>query len=345
MTLFLHFVPKLPTDLTAEFDAVVNTEKRIYTESNHSATHLLHEALRTALGNHVEQRGSLVHPNYLRFDFSHFQKLTDDEIVTVEKLVNLRIRENIALEEQRDLPLNEAKALGAMSLFGEKYGETVRVIRFGTSIELCGGTHVKSTGQISLFKITSESSTAAGIRRIEAVTGAKALEYVNEKIEELETIAEIVKNKKALTGVQHLVKENIKLKSDVQQLTAGQASQIKTDLLNKVEEKNGVRIIAAVVDIDSGDAIKDLAFQLKKEVDNLLLILGSAINGKAHLTLVIDEKLVKDKGWDAAVLIREFAKEIQGGGGGQPFYATAGGKDVNGISKAIQKARDLVGVG
>ncbi|HXH19561.1 MAG TPA: DHHA1 domain-containing protein, partial [Chitinophagales bacterium] len=340
--LILHFTERLPAHPEKKFRAVVNKEKRLATVYNHSATHLLHEALRTVLGKHVEQRGSLVHPDYLRFDFSHFQKVTDEELAKIEMLVNEKIQQNIPRDERRHVPFDEAKKMGAMALFGEKYGDTVRVIRFGTSVELCGGTHVQSTGQIGVFKIISESAVAAGIRRIEALTGPKALEYLNQKIAELKKIEALVKNPNVVAGVENLVNENRALAREIEKMQSVISGSIKESLKQNVQRLNGINYIGSIVNLRSADALKDLSYQLKNEVKNLFLVLGANIDGKPHLAVMIDEMLVKEKNLHAGSIIRELAREIQGGGGGQPFFATAGGKNPEGLKKAVERARSFI---
>jgi alanyl-tRNA synthetase len=338
--LIVHWADKLPTNPSATFRASVDKQKRQYTELNHSATHLLQEALREVLGDHVQQKGSLVNQDVLRFDFSHFSKVTDEELAQVEQLVNERIRANFPLNERRTVPITEAKALGAMALFGEKYGDVVRVIQFGTSVELCGGTHVKATGEIGLLKITTETSVAAGIRRIEAVTGPGALAYINEKLGQLEQITAISRNNAdVVKGIQALADENAALKKELEQATIAQANSLKDSLAKTVQHINGVNYIGATIDLTNADAVKGLAYNLKQEIPNLFLVLGTQVDGKAQLTIMIDDELVKTKGWKAGDLIRDWAKEIQGGGGGQPFYATAGGKNPAGLPKVLELAQ------
>ncbi len=341
--LIVHLTEKLPENPEATFHATVNGEKRLETANNHTATHLLHAALREILGTHVEQKGSLVSPEHLRFDFSHFRKMTDEEIAQTETLVNKKIRENLPREENREMPLKQAKELGAMMLFGEKYGESVRVIRFGESVELCGGTHVNATGQIGLFKIVSESAIAAGIRRIEAITGERAEQFVNGQMETLKTIREMVKSPADVTGsIAGLLKENSELSRKVEAFGREQTRQLKAELKGRATVEHGVNIIAAQVDVENAGMLKDLAFGLKNEVDNLFLVLGADIGGKPNLTVMISENLVKDKALNAGRIVREAGREIAGGGGGQPFYATAGGKDPSGIAKAIEKALSFI---
>ncbi len=338
--LIVHWADKLPSNPSATFRASVDKQKRQYTELNHSATHLLQEALREVLGDHVQQKGSLVNQDVLRFDFSHFSKVTDEELAKVEQLVNERIRANYPLNERRTVPIAEAKALGAMALFGEKYGDVVRVIQFGTSVELCGGTHVKATGEIGLLKITTETSVAAGIRRIEAVTGPGALAYINEKLGQLEQITAISRNNAdVVKGIQALADENAALKKELEQATIAQANSLKDSLAKTVQPINGVNYIGATIDLTNADAVKALAYNLKQEIPNLFLVLGTQADGKAQLTIMIDDELVKTKGWKAGDLIRDWAKEIQGGGGGQPFYATAGGKNPAGLPKVLELAQ------
>jgi alanyl-tRNA synthetase len=341
--LIVHWADKLPSEPSAIFRASVDKQKRQYTELNHSATHLLQEALREVLGEHVQQKGSLVNQDVLRFDFSHFSKVTDEELAQVEQLVNERIRANFPLNERRTVPINEAKALGAMALFGEKYGDVVRVIQFGTSVELCGGTHVKATGEIGLLKITTETSVAAGIRRIEAVTGPGALSYINEKLGQLEQITAISRNNAdVVKGIQALADENAALKKELELATIAQANSLKDSLAKTVQHINGVNYIGATIDLTNADAVKGLAYNLKQEIPNLFLVLGTQADGKAQLTIMIDDELVKTKGWKAGDLIRDWAKEIQGGGGGQPFYATAGGKNPAGLPKVLEIAQAFV---
>jgi alanyl-tRNA synthetase len=339
----IHITHKLPADPKATFKAVVNTKKRVSTANNHTATHLLHYALRKVLGKHVEQKGSLVHPDYLRFDFSHFQKVTEEQIREIEQIVNEKIRKNIEIEEHRNIPKDVATEMGAIALFGEKYGDTVRVIKFDDSIELCGGTHVNNTGQIGFFKILNESSVAAGIRRIEAITGEKVVEYVFEEIQELNEIKSLLKNpKNPVESVQHLLNKVAEQNKQIEEMVSQQAQSVKKQLKDQLESINGIHFIGVKVGLNSVSAIKDIAFQLKNEVDNLVLAIGAEINGKANLSIMISENLVKEKKWNASQMIRDVAKEIQGGGGGQPFYATAGGKNPDGLDTAIQKVKSFI---
>jgi alanyl-tRNA synthetase len=339
----VHYAKKLPEDPYASFKAVVSSEKRRKTANNHTATHLLHHALREVLGQHVEQKGSLVHPDYLRFDFSHFQKLSREETEKIEKIVNYYIRRNISREEKREVPFQQAKEMGATALFGEKYGDLVRVIKFGDIVELCGGTHVDATGQIGFFKITSETAISAGIRRIEAFTADKADEYIRKNLQILEEVSQLLNNPSNVSkSVEKLIEDNNKLNKQVESLLQDKVNSLKRDLLNKMEQVNGVNYIADIIDIDSAGAMKDMAFQMKNEVDNLVLLLGANIDGKANLSLMISENLVKEKDVNANEIISEAAKEIKGGGGGQPFFATAGGKAPDKLGAALDKGRKLL---
>ncbi|MEM7104421.1 MAG: alanine--tRNA ligase [Bacteroidota bacterium] len=340
--LIIHFVKNLPEDITLPVKAVVNKTKRKMTENNHSATHLVHSALREVLGTHVQQKGSLVNDKYLRFDFSHFQKVTEEEIAQIETIVNGKIRENIARQAEL-VPIEDAKKAGAMMLFGEKYGDTVRMVTFDPeySVELCGGCHVPQTGVIGLFKIIREESVASGVRRIEALTADGAEAYVNDQAKTLAEIKNLFKNPKNIVNqVSGLQDENKALKRQLEKLNSLQANLAKDKLKNSAEQINGLTFIGKKVDLDSSDAIKKLAFDLRKEYDNLFLVLGAELNGKANLTVALSDNLTSD--YNAGQIIRELAKEIQGGGGGQPFFATAGGKKVDGIIHAISKARTIL---
>ncbi len=337
--LIVHLTEKLPENPEKTFKAVVNVQKRINTANNHTATHLLHAALREVLGTHVEQKGSLVNADHLRFDFSHFQKMTDEEIEKVEVIVNRKIRENSPKEENRSVPIEEAKELGAMMLFGEKYGDEVRVIKFGESVELCGGTHVAATGQIGMFKIISESAIAAGVRRIEAITAEHAERYINDQLKTLKNIQDTVKGSKDIfESIINLMKENSDLSKQVEVFNRERVKILKSNLKSRVLFERGVNIISGKVDVDNAGMVKDLAFQLKSEVENVFLVLGAEIDGKPNLTVMISEDLIKEKGLNAGQIVREAGKEIKGGGGGQPFYATAGGRDASGLEAAIEKA-------
>ncbi len=336
--LTVHFADRLPDLPNQRFKAVVQGQKRALTCNNHTATHLLHQALREVLGTHVEQKGSLVNSDHLRFDFSHFAKITEKEKEKVEALVNERIRKNISLQEERSVPLRNAIEMGAMALFGEKYNDVVRVVRFNDSVELCGGTHVGSTGQIGLFKIISEGATQAGIRRIEAITSEKAEAYIKKELDALREVRNLLKNPKDLgKSIISLLQQNQQLQKEVETLVREKAKGLQSELLGKMKDVNGVNFLAERVDLDAG-AIKDLAFQLKGKTENLFMVLGSESKGKATLTVMISDNLVKSKGLNAGTIVRELAKEIKGGGGGQPFFATAGGKNAGGIPAALGKA-------
>ena len=340
--LIIHSVNELPANLEVEFKAVVNSNKRRLTKANHSATHLLHQGLREILGTHVEQKGSLVNDSYLRFDFSHFQKVEAGDIRKIEDFVNGKIRENLNLVEERNLPIEEAKERGAMALFGEKYGDTVRLIQFGDSVELCGGTHVNATGEIGLFKITHEGAVAAGIRRIEAVSSANALQQFYAQNDLLNDLKISLKNPKNIKqSIDSLLTENAKLQKEIEGFKAKAAGNLKGELKDKVQLINGVNVLIEEVEVDAGSA-KNIAFQLKAEVERLFLVLASKAGGKPTITILISDELVAEKGWDAGKLVRDLGKHIQGGGGGQAFFATAGGKNVDGVSAALDAARGLV---
>ena len=340
--LIIHYADKLPANPRLPFFAAVNDKNRRLTSANHSATHLLHKALRDVLGDHVEQKGSLVNDKYLRFDFSHFSKLTDEELTEVEQLVNEKVREDISLEELRSTPLSQAKEMGAMALFGEKYGDLVRVIKFGDSVELCGGTHVSSTGKVGLFKIISESSIASGIRRIEAISSEEADRYINDKLRLVNEVSQLLKNPKNVSkAIQDLLDQNTKLSKEIEGLKAEKAQSLKLDLSKKILANDGVNVLIEKVNIDAG-SIKNIAFQLKGEVENLFMVLGSESKGKANLTVLISDQLAKDKALHAGNIVRELAKEINGGGGGQPFFASAGGSNPAGIESALEKAKGFL---
>ncbi len=339
--LVVHFTEEVPHHLDIPFTAEVNASKRNKTRNNHSATHLLHQALREILGTHVEQKGSLVNDEYLRFDFSHFQKITEDELFKIEEFVNDRITEAIKLEENRAMEIQKAKELGAMALFGEKYGDRVRVIKFGHSVELCGGLHVANTASIGIFKIISEGSVAAGVRRIEALTARKALDYLKEKESELATINAIFKNPKELKkSIEDVLAQNEEYKKQLEQLYKEKAHEIGKDLQTKGVLKNEIQIISSKIDLPSS-AIRDLVFQLKNQ-EKTLVVIGQEADGKANISVGVSDDLVKAGKFNAGNIIKELAKEIDGGGGGQAFYATAGGKKTSGIALALKKIFDLV---
>ena len=336
--LAVHLVKKLPKDISATFTLSFNKDRRTAIESNHTATHLMHEALREVLGNHVEQKGSFVSDQLLRFDFSHFHKMTNEEIRKVEQLVNNKIRENIIIEEDRSVPIQTAKEMGAMALFGEKYDEEVRTIRFGSSIELCGGTHISSTGRIGLFRIVSEGAIAAGVRRVEAITAKACDEYIYKKEDMLDHLREMLNNTPDIEGaLQRLIAENEEMKKTVHEFELEMAKNLKQSLISSKEMKDGVNVFSAVLTDVSPDIIKNIAFQLKGEFDdNLFFVAGTVVNNKPNLTLMIGDELVK-KGLHAGNIIRQAAKQIQGGGGGQPHFATAGGANANGLQKAVDE--------
>lgn len=342
--LILHFIDRLPEDVHKTFRASVDLNKRRVTECHHSATHLLHAALRTVLGTHVEQKGSLVNDEYLRFDFSHFSKVTDEQLAAIEDMVNQKVRENIA-SDIREMSIEDAKKTGAMALFGEKYGDTVRVVTFDKnySIELCGGTHVTSTGNIGMFRIVSESAVAAGVRRIEATASVRTQQYYKDQEALLARLKETLKQPKDLEkSVQTLLDERNALEKQLLGMLKEKSQQLKKELLGKVQTVNGISYLSERVALGNADALKDLAFELRNQVDNLFLVLGDEVNGKASLTLAFSDSLVTEKKLNAGQIIRELAKEIKGGGGGQPFYATSGGTDISGIPAALTKARDFV---
>ncbi|QED37575.1 alanine--tRNA ligase [Antarcticibacterium arcticum] len=340
--LIIHFSKNLPDDVNANFMAVVDQSKRLRTQANHSATHLLHQGLRLVLGTHVEQKGSMVNHDHLRFDFSHFSKVSTEELRQVEDFVNEKIKEQIALDENRDLPFQEAVDKGAIALFGEKYGETVRAIRFGESIELCGGTHVKNTGDIWHFKITSEGAVAAGIRRIEAITGEAVQKYFSTQEKLMQEIRTELKNTKdPVKAINSLQEENNTLKKQIEILLRDKAKNLKADLQNELEVVNGVKFLAKKVDLDAG-GIKDLAFQLGDNVQNLFLLLASEQDGKALLSCYISKELVAERDLNAGKVVKDLGRFIQGGGGGQPFFATAGGKNPAGIEEALENARAIL---
>ncbi len=342
--LIIHFCEELPENIAASFTATVDTSKRKLTENNHSATHLLHAALRQVLGTHVAQKGSLVNNENLRFDFSHFSAMTKEEIAKVEQIVNQKIRENIVLDERRSVPIEEAKILGAMMLFGEKYGDSVRVITFDEqySRELCGGTHVKATGQIGLFKIVSEAAVAAGVRRIEAITADAAQELVDSWQFAVESLEKTFSSKDILKSVNQLINEKADLFKKLELFENEKTIAIKTNIKSEIRNSNGVNVLVQLITISNAEQLKNLSFQLKTEVDNLFCVLGCVLNEKPMLSVIISDNLVKEKGLHAGNIIKELAKEIKGGGGGQPFYATAGGNDVNGLQAAIEKAKSFI---
>lgn len=340
--LIVHIVNKMPSDPTAEFTAMVDKEHRKYVTNNHTATHLMHAALREVLGKHVEQKGSLVTADHLRFDFSHFQKVTDEEIAQVEKIVNEKIRTNFKLDEKRSITMKEAQQMGAMALFGEKYGDLVRVVKFGESVELCGGCHVEATGQIGFFKILSEGAVSAGVRRIEAITSVKAESYINNVFDTLKQIENMFKSKQGvIDSVDKLLNENSLMKKELEIFHKESLKILKDKFKKSIIEINGVNIIAENFSGSAADA-KDIAFQLKGEIDKLVCILGGEHDEKPHLSVMISDDIVKEYNLHAGNIIRVAASEINGGGGGQPFFASAGGKNAKGLPEAINKAKNLI---
>ncbi|WDF79885.1 alanine--tRNA ligase [Mucilaginibacter sp. KACC 22773] len=343
--LTVHHVDNLPEDIEDALTAIVDPALRGQTNANHSATHLLHAAMKQVLGSHVNQKGSLVNSDYLRFDFSHFAKVTDEELAQIEAIVNQKVRQNIPLKEERSVLYAEAITSGVTALFGEKYGEYVRVITFEDefSKELCGGTHVQATGQIGFFKIIAESAVAAGVRRIEAITGVAAEVYITNQSRMVDQLKDLLKNPKDLPkSIESLLDENSKLKKEIEKAILEKSSGLKNELAQKVEAVNGINFIAQKVALPNAEAIKNLAYQLKDIVPNLFLVLAADFDGKPSLTVMIAENLVKEKGLHAGNIVKELAKEVKGGGGGQPFFATAGGSDVSGLDNALAKARSFV---
>lgn len=336
--LIISLIKDLPKDAGAVFYAKVNHSERKNTQANHSVTHLLHEALRDVLGTHVEQKGSFVGPDYLRFDFSHFSKMSEDELKLVEDQVNAKIKENISLQEYRDLPIAEATEKGAMMLFGEKYGDHVRMIQFGSSKELCGGTHVKSTGEIGHFKIQTESSTAAGIRRIEAISGDKSSEYFKNLETQLKEISSLLKSKDLSKSVERLIEENQSLKSEIESLKKEKAKGETANWKNDFKESGDKNLLVKKVSLDAG-SVKDIVFQLKKEIPNSVTVIISDADGKPMITVGVSADL--ESKYHAGNIVKELAIAIQGGGGGNPGFATAGGKNLEGIDAAVKKAMEL----
>jgi alanyl-tRNA synthetase len=336
--LIVHKVDKFPAELKQHFIAQIDIERRRMIENNHSATHLLHAALRQVLGAHVQQKGSLVSESYLRFDFSHFNKMTEEEIREVEQIVNKKVRENIILGEARDIPLAEAKERGAMMLFGEKYGETVRMISFDPSysVELCGGCHVPATGRIGVFKIISESAIAAGIRRIEAVTADGAEQFINDKLDELEAIGRLIPQQNIVKGIQILTSENKSLKKELELLQQKMSGGQKDDLLKAIETKGDFKCLFTTVSQVDAKSLKNLLFQIEKEHSPMVVALGAEVKGKPQIMMAISRELTESHDWHAGNLIRAAAAHIKGGGGGQAFFASAGGSDASGLEKAIE---------
>jgi len=341
-SLIVHFCKQLPKNINAEFTAVVDAKRRQAIANNHTATHLMHKALRDVLGTHVEQKGSLVMPSHLRFDFSHFQKLSDEEILQVEEKVNAEIRKNNALNLHSDITMKEAEELGAMALFGEKYGDVVRVVQFGDSIELCGGTHVKATGNIGLFTITQESSIASGVRRIEAITADEAEKQIWEQKKILKEVKEVLKNPKdVVKGVQSLIDNNKDLTKKLDILGDLIVLSSKDATIKRMENINGVNFVAEQVDFEL-ENVRKLSQIITQSMDDVFLVFATVINDKPLIAVTVSKNLVETRGMNAGAIVRELAKEIKGGGGGQPNFATAGGKDVSGIERVLEKAKDFI---
>lgn len=343
--LIIHFVDRLPENKEGLVEAVIDSKKRALTENNHSATHLLHAALKQVLGSHVQQKGSLVKDEYLRFDFSHFQKMTSEEIAQVEQIVNQRVRENIALEEHRSIPIDQAKDAGATMLFGEKYGDHVRMITFDPdfSRELCGGCHVKSTGQIGYFKLVSEGGISAGVRRIEAITAERAEEYINQKIDTLSSIKNLFKGTKDVhKSVADMQDENKALRKEIEALMAAQAGNMKGDLVASAKEINGIKLVTKKLQGIDNKTARTLAHNVANDLGEGVILFGLVDGEKVQLMLLITEELTKSKGLHAGNIIRELAKEVNGGGGGQPFFATAGGKNPGGLENAFGKMEGML---
>lgn len=340
--LSIHLCSEIPASPEKQVHAKVTEENRVKTSNNHSATHLLHKALRAVLGTHVEQKGSFVNPDYLRFDFAHFQKMSDDEIHQVEQIVNSLIRKNDAKEEWKSISIEQARSKGAIALFGEKYGDTVRMIKFGDSIELCGGTHVPATGQIGLFKIVSESAIAAGVRRIEAITGVTAESYYSEQTDLLNELKRLLKNANdPIKAVKNLIDENSELRSEIEKATTEKINSMQAHLSEQYKQFELFRLITAKENLDP-NAARDLVFKLISGTDDLIVVLGSVHENKPLLTVAISETLVKQRNLNASTIVKELAKEIKGGGGGQSHFATAGGKEVNGLEAALNKVEGLI---
>ena len=336
--LVISLIKDLPQNISGTFTAKVNSSDRKNSQANHSVTHLLHEALREVLGTHVEQKGSYVGPDYLRFDFSHFSKMNEEELALVEEKVNAKVKENLPLQEYRDLPIAEATEKGAMMLFGEKYGDKVRMIQFGSSKELCGGTHVKSTGEIGHFKLVAESSTAAGIRRIEAISGDKATEYFKNLENQLKEVSALLKSKDLVKSIEKLLEENATLKSEVEALKKEKAKGEINDWKNAFVQKGDKQLLVKRTSLDAG-SVKDIVFQLKKEIPNSVTIVISDAGEKPMITVGVSADL--ENTYHAGNIVKELAKEIQGGGGGNPGFATAGGKNLAGIENALEKAMEI----
>jgi alanyl-tRNA synthetase len=341
--LIIHIAEKLPLDISSVFTASVDNEKRLMTANNHTATHLIHYALRTVLGNHVEQKGSLVTPDRLRFDFSHFSKVTKEDLIRVEKLVNRLVRENHRSKVTNGVSMEKAISMGAIALFGEKYGDKVRVVEFGESVELCGGTHIGATGSIGIVKIISEGAIAAGIRRIEALTGLKAEEYVYERLNSVEEVVSLLKSTGSVTeSVEKLIAENASLRKSIEKYQLQSASVMIKDLTDKAIIINNINFVSGILETTSPDILKNIAYQIKSSSENTVLVIGSETGGKANILVMVSDDLVKERNISAVTIIKDISVEINGGGGGQPFLATAGGKNPSGIFRAISRAAELL---
>jgi alanyl-tRNA synthetase len=341
--LIIHTASALPAGISTVFRAVVDREKRTMTANNHTATHLIHHALRNVLGNHVEQKGSLVTPERLRFDFSHFAKMTKEELVKVEDQVNQMIRDNYTGKITNGVSMEKAKSMGAMALFGEKYGDKVRVVEFGDSVELCGGTHVSATGNIGIVKIVSEGAIAAGIRRLEAVTGLKAEEYINEKLQTNDEVAALLKSTGSLTeSIEKLLAENSSLRKSVEKFQVHATTAKLRELVENSTKINNIKFVSGLIETDSSEILKNIVYQIRTSSESTVIVIGSENNGKANILVAVSDDLVSTKNLSAIAIIKEISGEINGGGGGQPFLATAGGKNPAGIPKAIAKAAEFI---
>jgi alanyl-tRNA synthetase len=341
--LIIHISERLPEDPSSPLEAVVNLEKRLMTANNHTATHLIHFALRSVLGKHVEQKGSLVNADRLRFDFSHFSKLSKEELLRVEEMVNKMVRENYAGKITTGVSMEKAKSMGAMALFGEKYGDTVRVVEFGDSIELCGGTHVLSTGNIGIVKIVSEGAIAAGIRRIEAVTALKAEEYINSRLKTVDDIASMLKSTGSITeSIEKLIAENSAMRKNIEKFQAQSVASALQDFVDKASDINDIRFVSGQLETDAAEVLKNIAYQLRNASDKTVIVIGYKSTGKANLMVLVSDKLVAERNINAVSIIKEISGEINGGGGGQPFLATSGGKNPDGIPNAIKRAAEYL---
>lgn len=342
--LTVHLAAKLPVNPTSVFRAVVDRDKRVMTANNHTATHLIHFALRKVLGTHVEQKGSLVTSDRLRFDFSHFAKMSKEELAQVEEMVNHMVRDNYTGKITEGVSMEKAKSMGAMALFGEKYGDKVRVVTFGDSVELCGGTHVPATGSIGIVKIVSEGAIASGIRRIEAVTALKAEEYINEKLNTNDEVAALLKSTGSITeSVEKLISENSSLRKSVEKYQIQAATAKIRELVENSTIINNIKFVSGIIETDSSEVMKNIAYQIRTSSENTVMVIGSENSGKANILVAVSDDLVKSGNLSAVTIIKEISGEINGGGGGQPFLATAGGKNPAGLSKAITKAAELIG--